>query len=297
MPTLEHNGLVEMFREKPSLVPHFLTTLFHLDLPAHASIAVVESSLDQLIPVEFRADLVLELRDAGGALVLAVVLEVQRDRDLDKKFSWPVYLAAVRAKKRCPVIVLVVAPDDAVAAWAAEPIDLGLGFSTIRALVLGPTIVPVVTDKSAAELEPELAVISAIAHGNGPQGLQVVDAAFRALGSLDREHVAVYFQIVYDVLRDPLRRALEKLIMERQKETNESIPEFAQMLMRIGEQAGKLEGKLEGKREVLFRLLARAGIPLSDDDRRRIEVCTDDSTLDRWVDNVSGAKAAAEVLS
>ena len=144
MPTLEHNGLVEMFREKPSLVPHFLKTLFHLELPAHASIAVVESSLDQLIPAEFRADLVLELRDADGALVLAVILEVQRDRDLDKKFSWPVYLAAVWAKKRCPAIVLIVAPDDAVAAWAAEPIDLGLGFSTVRALVLGPKIVPVV---------------------------------------------------------------------------------------------------------------------------------------------------------
>jgi hypothetical protein len=111
--------------------------------------------------------------------------------------------------------------------------------------------------------------------------------------SLDREHAAVYFQIVYDVLRDPLRRALEKLIMERQKETNETIPEFAQMLMRIGEQTGKLEGK----REVLFRLIGRASIPLSDDDRARIEACTDASVLDRWVDNVSGAKTAADVLS
>jgi hypothetical protein len=155
MPTLEHNGLVEMFRENPSLAPHFLATLFHLDVPSYASVAVVESSLDQLIPVEFRADLVLELRGADGGLVLAIILEVQRDKDLDKKFSWPVYVAAVWAKKRCPSIVLVVAPDNDVAAWAAESIDLGLGFSTVRPLVLGPKIVPEVTDRALAQEEPE----------------------------------------------------------------------------------------------------------------------------------------------
>jgi hypothetical protein len=43
-------------------------------------------SSDQLIPIEFRADLVLELRDWSGAVVLAIVLEVQRDKDPDKKF-------------------------------------------------------------------------------------------------------------------------------------------------------------------------------------------------------------------
>ena len=63
MPTLEHNGLVEMFRENPSLAPHILETVFHTEVPAHASVRVADSGLDQLIPVEFRADLVLELLD------------------------------------------------------------------------------------------------------------------------------------------------------------------------------------------------------------------------------------------
>src|SRR5690349_9100622 len=98
MPTLEHNGFVDMFRENPSLAPHFLSILFHLDVPPYASVAVVESALDQLIPVEFRADLVLELRDASSATVLAIVLEVQREKDPDKKYSWLVYVAAVRAR-------------------------------------------------------------------------------------------------------------------------------------------------------------------------------------------------------
>jgi hypothetical protein len=86
---------------------------------------------------------------------------------------------------------------------------------------------------------------------------------------------------------------MEALIMERQDETGETIPAFAQMLMRVGERTGELKGK----REVLFRLIAREGIALSEDDRARIQSCMDAGTLDQWVDKVSGAKTAADVLS
>jgi predicted transposase/invertase (TIGR01784 family) len=57
------------------------------------------------------------------------------------------------------------------------------------------------------------------------------------------------------------------------------------------------EGKVEGKRETLLRLLARAGIKLADDQRARVDACTDTATLDLWIDNVIGAKTAADVLT
>ncbi|AUX47787.1 hypothetical protein SOCE26_093110 [Sorangium cellulosum] len=303
MPTLEHNALVEMFRETPELAPHFLVTLFDVDVPQHASVAVVESSIDQLIPVEFRADLVLELRDASGALVLAIVIEVQRDEDPDKKFSWPVYVTVVRARKRCGTVVLVVAPGADVAAWAAQDIDVGLGH--IKPLVLGPAVVPEITDPAEAEKETELAVLSAVAHGNGPNGLAVVQAVLVALERLDREHAAVYFQVIWNGLREPMRQALEALVMERQIEGEATLPSFMQKLIdrgrlegiREGELKGIREGELKGKRDTLLRLLARAGIALTHDESERIQACTDIATLDHWIDNVLGAKTAAEVLS
>ncbi|AUX24165.1 hypothetical protein SOCEGT47_047020 [Sorangium cellulosum] len=311
MPTLEHNALVAMFRERPELAPHVLATLFHVEVPPHASVAVVESSLDQLIPAEFRADLVLELRDANGALVLAIVLEVQRHVDPDKKFSWPMYVTGVRARKRCATVVLVVAPDAAVAAWAAESIDLGLGLGTIKPLVLGPAVVPEITDPAVAEseMETELAVLSAMAHGNGPNGLTVLQAALAALGRLDQEHAMVYFQLIWDGLREPMQQALEALVMERQIEGEAKLPPFMQRLiergMREGELKGMREGKLEGmregelkgKKETLLRLLARSGIVLAENESARIQACSDVATLDRWIENVLGAKTATEVLS
>ena len=309
MPTLEHNALVEMFRETPGLAPHSLAILFHVDVPLHASVAVVESALDQLLPVEFRADLVLELRDASGVLVLAIVLEVQREEDPDKSHSWPVYVTVVRAKKRCPAIVLVVAPDAAVARWAAQPIDLGLGLGSLQPLVVGPGSVPLVTDPAEAARETELAVLSAVAHGNGENGLAVVQAALVALGRLDREHAAVYFHIIWNGLREPMRRALERLVMERQTEGKTPDFPFVQEIFERGSRAGELkghregelkghrEGKLDGLRDALLRLVGRAGIRLSEDDHTRIQACTDAATLDRWIENVLGAKTAADVFS
>ncbi len=309
MPTLEHNGLVEMFRENPSLAPHFLGLLFHIDVPPHASVRVADSTLDQLIPVEFRADLVLELRDTQDRVVFAIVLEVQRDQQPRKKYAWPVYVAVARAERECAAVVLVIATDPAVAAWAAEKIDLGMGLAVLQPLVLGPATVPVITDPAVAEREVELTILSAMTHGNGPDGLAVVQTALDALGRLDREHAAVYFQIIGDVLREPMRRALEALVMERQTEGKIEFPPFAQRIFERGVQEGELKGLREGElkglregelkalRETLLRLLSRAGITLGEDDRSRIQACTDPATLDRWIENVLGAKTAGEVLS
>jgi hypothetical protein len=55
-------------------------------------------------------------------------------------------------------------------------------------------------------------------------------------------------------------------------------------------------GKLGAKCDTLFRLLARAGMTLSDDDRARIHACADTGVLDRWIDNIFGAKTAIDVL-
>lgn len=166
----------------------------------------------------------------------------------------------------------------------------------VKPLVLGPEVVPETTDPTAAEREVELAVLAAVAHGNGPNGMAVVRAAVHALGRLDLDHAAVYFQIIYDALREPMRRALEALVMERQSQGKATFPPFAQKIFERGISEGFHDGELKGKRELLLRLLERAGIALSTNERDRILACEDSATLDRWAENVLRAKTAADVL-
>ena len=64
-----------------------------------------------------------------------------------------------------------------------------------------------------------------------------------------------------------------------------------------GKLEGRVEGKLEGKRDTLLRLLVRAGIEITENDHERIQTCAETTLLDRWVDNVLGAKSITDVLS
>jgi hypothetical protein len=247
--------------------------------------------------VEFQADLVVELRAASGEPALAIVVEVQRDVDARKKYSWPVYAVVLRAKKQCPTIVLVVAADAPVAAWAAEKIDLGLGLGSLQPLVVGPSNVPEIMAPAHAAREIELAILSAVAHGNGPNGLAVVLSTLDALTRLDRAHATVFAKIIYDSLRGPMQAALEALVMERHSQGEIKYPPFMERVFEQGELKGKREGELKGRRDALLRLAARAQIALSDAERARIEEWTDVAVLDRWIDNSLGAKTAADLLA
>ncbi len=316
MPSLEHNAIVSLFRDNPPLAPHVVETLFGMTVPVHSSVAVVESSLDELVPVEFRADLVLELRDKLGARMMSCIIEVQRDVDRKKERSWPVYAAVERSRKDCPAIVLVVATNEDVAVWASRTIDLGLGLHVMRPLVLGPRGVPVVTDREVAKKEPELAILSALLHADGPRAIEVVTAVFGAFEQFDREQACVYFNVVYNHLRGPVRQAFERLIMERANADEEIVDyariplEFFQRLPKgfwtdIADRMDELQrqlreheriGERKGLRDTLLRQLKRAAIEVTDEECTLVQECTSIETLDRWLDNVIGAKTAADVF-
>ena len=67
-----------------------------------------------------------------------------------------------------------------------------------------------------------------------------------------------------------------------------------------GHEAGLAEGHksglADGKRDTLLRLLKRAGIEPTDADLARIRACNDVAILDRWTENIIGAKHIADVL-
>lgn len=306
MPTLEHDGIVELFRDNPVLAGRLIELVWQDVLPPHAHVRVADSSLNQLVPVEFRADLVLELLDHSNKFVQAIVLESQRETDERKKYSWPVYATVSRAERECPVTLLIVAVDEDVAAWAAQPIDLGGDTGRVRPKVLGPQTIPPITDEPAAQRDVELALLSGMAHGNGTNGEQVLRATFSAIATLDREAAMVYFQMLWNVLRAPMRQALQRLVMEQRTSPREFsfVKElFGQDLgdaFRRGEvkgfRDGEVKGFLDAEREKLLRLALRRGLVLSNDQAVRIQTCEERQLLDRWFDNAIDARCADEIF-
>ena len=68
MPSLDHELLIELFRNQPELAAQLLRDALHLELPAYTEARLASSDLTELVPTEFRADAVVLLIDGKPVL-------------------------------------------------------------------------------------------------------------------------------------------------------------------------------------------------------------------------------------
>lgn len=276
MPSQLHEVLVALFHERPALAAELLTGALGVPVPEHKGVRLESCELADVTPTEYRADAVVVLTD-GDQSVLAVVIEIQLGRDGGKRWSWPVYLATLRSRLRCSVALLVLCSTTRVADWCAAPIDLGHPGWVLRPLVVGPDRVPVVTEPEDAERSPELAVLSAMAHGaEHVHGEKVLSALLAGLRNIDDEHLTRYHDLVLAVLPEAARARLEDMMTA-------GTYEYQSDFVRRHVNQGRAEGRAEGEANALLTLLAARGIAVSDDAKARITSCTDLDQLQAWI--------------
>ena len=203
-----HELLLLLFRNRSQLAAELLRKL-EVHVPDFNEVRIESSDLGDIQPTEYRADLVLFLMRAAQK-VLGIIVEVQLQWDEDKKYTWPAYVANLRARHRCPVCLLVVTVDDSVARWAAKLIELG-GGSRIVPWVVGPSNTPVVTDLAQAEADLELAVLSAKEHGQNADiqlAARVASVAILASAGIDAERFRMYLDLILSSLSEDARGVL-----------------------------------------------------------------------------------------
>ena len=120
MPSFQHELLVELFRNRVELACELLKEM-GIAL-CYERVVLSATEVPQIVSPAYHADAVVELQDGEGEVVAAVIVEVQLSVDRDKEYSWPNYVAGLRARLKCEVVLLVVAPDPEVAAWARQAI-------------------------------------------------------------------------------------------------------------------------------------------------------------------------------
>jgi hypothetical protein len=104
MASMKHDGLLALFHNRPSLAPELLQDALGFALPAWTEARVESAEFTQVVPTEYRADLVVLLLD--GKPIFAIVVEVQLSRDEDKRKSWPLYLTSLRSRVGCPTVLM-----------------------------------------------------------------------------------------------------------------------------------------------------------------------------------------------
>jgi hypothetical protein len=284
-----HEVLVQLFRNRPELAPELLEQVLHLELPAFSEVRIGSEDVTELQPASYRADLVVLLYE--GEPVLAIIVEVQLHKDERKLDTWLWYAAGTRARLRCDAVVLVVTPYEEVARWAAEPVSWSAGGASFTPLVIGPRGVPVITDLEVAKADPELAVLSAMAHGQDADvdlAARIAAAASAAAVHLDPDRALLYYDLVLASLSEAARESL----MSIQPDGYEFQSDFAkQWSKRVaqgrqeGRQEGEARGEARGRASTVLKLLQLKFGDLPAD----VVTCIETGSLedlDRWAERI-----------
>jgi hypothetical protein len=298
-----HEGVIALVRDKPAFAASLLRELLNVEVPRFDEARLTEATLNELVPVEYHADAVVLFVDFvdKNRPVFGTIFEVQLQRDDRKQYTWPLYAVAARARYECPFVVIAVTPDPAIARWAGRPIDLGDGM-IFRPRVMGPEGIPQVTDRDRALREPQLAVLSVLAHGGGDveTAVSIARAAVNAVLPLPEEQQLLYSILIEQALSEAARKAMEmeprieKFFSEAHRRSYDRGKAEGKA---EGEAEGKAEGEAKGKAEALLMFLKRRGMAITNDQQRRILACTDLATLDRWLDRAFSVASVDELVA
>jgi hypothetical protein len=307
MPSIQHEVIVELFINRPSLATELLEETFDVKVPVYTEARIVSADLTQVQPPEYRADAVVLLVCKSKPVGIHIV-EVQLGIDPDKRFSWPVYLATSRERHRCGVDLLVIAPDPAVAKWCAQPIEIGPRGFVLTPKVLHAQMVPVVTDVGDATARLELAVLSAMFHGQTDAAPSIVAALVPVLEKLqDKKRSTFYMDLVYHSVNEAARRAMEKMMVKGYVYTSPYAIKFFEGLdkgleegldkgRKEGLDKGLKEGRKEGRKEDVVTVLRTRGIDVPEAAQQRIVDEDDMAVLERWFVRAVTASSLDEVF-
>ncbi|AKT42186.1 hypothetical protein [Chondromyces crocatus] len=263
------------------MAAEFLRDFLDIPVPSFSEARIVPADLTEALPVARHADLVVLL--LAGRPVFAIVIEAQLGRDPNKKYTWPSYLTAVRARHQCLVCLLVVTTDPTIARWSARPIRVGVPGWTLTPFVIGPEAIPVITKRQDARGNPEIAVLSAMAHGRSPEGLSIGLAAIGAIAKVPPERQRLYIDVVLSSLNQAARRSLEA----KMKNGYVYQSNFARSYVAQGRREGLLEGErnglVTGKAQAVLAVLEARAIKIPATVRKRVLASTDLTELDQWV--------------
>jgi hypothetical protein len=158
--SVTHEGLLEVFRDDPTIVLDVLDIL-GVKVPCEWEVRPEPAELTLPVPAELRADWVASLWDPGrGGLrpERGVIIEVQRRVSEEKVRSLPLYVASLAHRLDCDILLVMLCTSRAAADSFREPLPTHCPGWDLDVLVLGPGEIPIVDDPVVAVERPLMAV-------------------------------------------------------------------------------------------------------------------------------------------
>jgi hypothetical protein len=273
MPSGEHESPLELAEQNPEVLVWLLAELFDVPVADYHHARPQPTEVRKLVPSTYRADGMMLLCDAADQSLLSVVLEVQRDWDPGKRWTWKIYLAHLETDTEVNAALLVYCPSSAVARryrdmFASEGVSLHL-----HPFIFTPADVPLVVDVVRARAEPVVALFSVLCHGGDADVESAFPALAEALRTLGPRKASLYHEIVLAGLP-----SVRWERWERYMSTILGRPYRSKMLREAFE-----EGEAASAVRTVLTVLEERGVEVPTTVRAQIEACKDLDQLDVWL--------------
>ena len=294
-----HDGLVELFRDDPTLVVRIvrraygakLTTMPKRLVDRHASLNLDAKLLRRIDPRTI--DLVLIVKhkahpDGGAVIIIEVELG---DRPI-KRRRIAGYVGTLADREGLPIHIGAVALQDRVARKLATW-SLGTALK-IETFVIDRRSVRPLIDLETARKYPQEAVLSATIHGYHGN-LEPVRTALAVVAELPNEQRQRYTATMMAALsKENYAICKKELPMHRQIELSRL--ERTRGMFLSGLEEGLEKGRKEGMTRLISTVLEVRGIPVSKRHATRIRRGTPEQ-LERWAERAPVVATAAELFT
>ncbi|MFI0239732.1 hypothetical protein [Streptomyces sp. NPDC016845] len=287
-----HETMHHFFRKETAMMVRNFQRLFHVPFPEARDIAVLNTDLTEVTPVERRVDTLMRVDTDEGNYLFAY--ESQGKRDESKRGSWAYYLAYLYAKYGIEPVLIVLTQSRATARWAARPIRLGLRewpSLTVRPLVLGPDNVPKITDEKQAMEDPSLAAFSAIVHGRGSDAAAILESLASALRTIESDSAGMLAQFVDTGLVNPQAKEIWRNLMTQVSYF------FRHPVAEQVREEGREEGRAQDRAEMTLRILEWRGLSVPGVVRDRVLACSDTEQLTVWAERAVHVSDPADLFT
>jgi hypothetical protein len=279
-----HDTPLKLCREQPRLAVELAGDILNLSIPEYDEVLPYSESGTDPEVRDLNADNVVVCRE-GGRNRLGIIVEVQREQDKRKLFSWPAYQVNLRHRIKAPVVLIVACPNPKVAAWAAEPIETGQPASDFWMQVLSPANYPKLFKNSRNGELAERMILGTLIHEKSDDIERLLITAEAELAPLPEQTAKRYTQYMLGQLSEHPRSILEALMKQ------ETYPYQSKLLADL-----KAEGRAEGIAETLLNIIEERALFISENQRRRIESCEDPTQLQAWVKRAITAPSVSDIF-
>lgn len=306
MPSIQHEGLVEIVRQHPPVAVEILRHVGTFAIPDPVETALGSEDMSAVPPRsnertkskkpkpdKYTADSVVVLSDPETSeRLLPVIIEPQGKADEGKDVSWPVYATTARKANRCPRAVLIGACWDlAEAEKCRKMIPIGHpGF------IFAPIIVDGRTPFDLTSGSPYLTLFSAVLGGidmTDKDGSRLVVEAIANTGA-DQADQRSLSNIILGVASDAAREHLEELMAISYRDP--FIEGWISKGEAIGEERGETRGEIRTRAADILKVLDIRGVETTKAQRTMVNDSTDLDELSIWFERALTATTASEVF-